>query len=88
MSYTVEVLMAGYSHAVPGGCRANGSCSLVRGPGLVMLVDTLSAWDRQLLTAKLVDRGVRPDQGTGGNIGSQPTSDPQPNAGLFVNLLF
>ena len=62
MSYTVEVLQPGYSRAVPGGCRANGSCSLVRGPGLVLLVDTLSAWDRQLLTAQLGDRGVRPDQ--------------------------
>ena len=84
----MEVLQPGYSRAVPGGCRANGSCSLVRGPGLVLLVDTLSAWDRQLLTAQLGDRGVRPDQATGGNIGSQSTPGPQTIAGLLCIFIF
>jgi len=59
--YKVVVLQPGYSIVEEdGSMRANGTSTLVIGEGLVVLVDTLSPWDKELLLAALAREGFAP----------------------------
>lgn len=66
MTFSVHVLSSGYSEesSSSGEMRANGSCTLVSGPGVVMVVDTLSPWDKDRLVQLLGQHGVTPEQVT------------------------
>lgn len=63
MSCTVKVLQDGYSRWVepPNSMSANGSCTLVRGNSINVLVDTLGPWDREILIEKLALEQLHPD---------------------------
>lgn len=63
MAYSIDVIKEGYSHLSDDGrCMvANGTCTLVRGADLSILVDTLSPWDRDYLVESLSERGISCD---------------------------
>lgn len=59
--YEVHVLQSGYSSVNPDGSMlANGTCTLIIGPSKKVIVDTLSPWDRDVLTNLLQQRDLRP----------------------------
>ena len=60
MTYTVKVLKEGYSKFENGVYKANGTSTLILGPKFKVVVDTLSAWDRELLLSALAEQGVSP----------------------------
>lgn len=58
----LTVLRPGYSRPdtdTTGATRANGSCTLVRDAGQIILVDTLGPWDAVLLTDLLQQQSVQ-----------------------------
>ncbi|KAK8778856.1 hypothetical protein V5799_019806 [Amblyomma americanum] len=66
MDYDINVIKEGYSLLSKDGRTmvANGTSTLVRGPGFNIIVDTLSAWDRDFLGARtgLTKLGVSCDE--------------------------
>ena len=60
MTYTVKVLKEGYSTFENGVYKANGTSTLILGPEFKVVVDTLSAWDREYLLSALAEQGVSP----------------------------
>ena len=58
--YRTIVLREGYSRMEDGQYKANGTCTLVLGPQYKVIVDTLSAWDREILLSSLAEQGVDP----------------------------
>jgi hypothetical protein len=46
---SVKVLANGYSRMEDGFMRAKCTCTLVRGPGMTMVIDTMTGWDKDLL---------------------------------------
>ena len=53
MVYTVKVLQEGYSKFENGVYKANGTSTLIDGENIKVVVDTLSAWDRDCLVSSL-----------------------------------
>ncbi|XP_077554646.1 metallo-beta-lactamase domain-containing protein 1 isoform X2 [Haemaphysalis longicornis] len=64
MDYDVHVIKEGYSLLSKDGRTmvANGTSTLVRGPGFNIIVDTLSAWDKDFLVESLEKLGVSCDE--------------------------
>ncbi|XP_077513954.1 metallo-beta-lactamase domain-containing protein 1-like isoform X1 [Amblyomma americanum] len=64
MDYDINVIKEGYSLLSKDGRTmvANGTSTLVRGPGFNIIVDTLSAWDRDFLVESLTKLGVSCDE--------------------------
>ena len=60
--YSVKVLRDGYSKFENGVYKANGTATLIVGPRFKVIVDTLSAWDKDILLKSLLEQGVSPDQ--------------------------
>ena len=60
MVYTVKVLQEGYSKFENGVYKANGTSTLIDGKNIKVVVDTLSAWDRDRLVSSLSRCGVSP----------------------------
>lgn len=58
MSYSVHVLQDGYSRLEDGVMRANCTCTLVKGPNIV-IVDTLTAWDKNVILSGLAKESIR-----------------------------
>ncbi|XP_064456670.1 uncharacterized protein LOC135367370 [Ornithodoros turicata] len=58
MKYTVDIIKEGYSYLEGKYMKANGTCTLIRGGGINVIVDTLSAWDRDFLSDSLSKRGL------------------------------
>ena len=60
--YQVKVLQKGYSKRnSDGSMSANGTCTLITGQGLYIIVDTLSPWDRTVLIELLRQAGLQCD---------------------------
>uniref|UniRef100_A0A131Y7H7 Metallo-beta-lactamase domain-containing protein 1 n=1 Tax=Ixodes ricinus TaxID=34613 RepID=A0A131Y7H7_IXORI len=64
MDYDVHVIKEGYSLMSNDGRTmvANGTSTLVRGTGFNVIVDTLSAWDKDFLIESLSKLGVSCDE--------------------------
>ena len=62
MSYTITVLADGYSKFENGVYKANGSCSLIVGPKYKVIVDTMSAWDKEKLLGLLSQHHIVPEE--------------------------
>ena len=62
MSYTITVLADGYSKFENGVYKANGSCSLIVGPKYKVIVDTMSAWDKEKLLGLLSQHHIAPEE--------------------------
>ena len=60
MVYTVKILQEGYSKFENGVYKANGTSTLILGDTIKVIVDTLSAWDRDCLVSSLARYGVSP----------------------------
>ncbi|PSN39820.1 hypothetical protein C0J52_18429 [Blattella germanica] len=60
MAYEVHVLHEGYSKTTEEGMVANCTCTLVKGNKL-MIVDTMTSWDKSLIVEKLKSIGVACD---------------------------
>ena len=61
LQYEIFVLLEGYSYEdADGKYRANGSCTLIKGP-MKILVDTGSPRDRKKVLERLSSSGVNPD---------------------------
>ncbi|XP_077401219.1 metallo-beta-lactamase domain-containing protein 1 [Vanacampus margaritifer] len=59
--YSVSVLKVGYYHPQPDGTfRADGTVTLVTGPGNNILVDTGGPWTRDFLVESLRKKGLEP----------------------------
>lgn len=59
--YEVHILQPGYSSNEPNGTmRANGTCSLIIGQTLKVLVDTLSPWDTETVINLLKKHNLEP----------------------------
>ncbi|KAG0719437.1 Metallo-beta-lactamase domain-containing protein 1 [Chionoecetes opilio] len=82
MSYSVHVLQAGYSRLEEGVMRANCTCTLVKGPA-TLIVDTLTAWDKEVVMAGLAREGVACDD-VKYAIGTHGHSDHLGNLNLFT----
>ncbi|KAJ9580868.1 hypothetical protein L9F63_023956 [Diploptera punctata] len=60
MAYEVHILFEGYSKTTEEGMIANCSCTLIKGNKLV-IVDTMTPWDKSLIVEKLNSLGVACD---------------------------
>ncbi|RWS04483.1 metallo-beta-lactamase domain-containing protein 1-like protein [Dinothrombium tinctorium] len=59
MSSFVKVIREGYSRCIDGSkLAACGSCTLIKSDGLIILVDTLGAWECELLKSKLRENAI------------------------------
>ena len=58
--YKVIVLREGYSKTENNQYKANGTSTLILGEKYKVIVDTLSAWDRDDLLSSLAEHGVSP----------------------------
>ncbi|KAB0798806.1 hypothetical protein PPYR_06686 [Photinus pyralis] len=56
-NYEVIVLFTGYSRNTEQGTQANCTCTLLKGPKLV-IIDTMTAWDGEILTKALLSNNV------------------------------
>lgn len=63
MSTCVKVLQDGYSrwHQKPSSMFANGTCTLVLGSEIKLIVDTLGPFDREKLISLLAENQLSPD---------------------------
>ncbi|XP_042240850.1 metallo-beta-lactamase domain-containing protein 1-like [Homarus americanus] len=82
MSYCVHVLYDGYSKMENGKMRANCSCTLIKGPNN-MIVDTMTAWDKEKLLSGLDSSGVSCDD-IAYAVGTHGHSDHLGNLNLFT----
>ncbi|MBN3304312.1 MBLC1 protein, partial [Amia calva] len=81
--YSLAVLKEGYCLPQPdGSTRADGTITLVSGPGNQVLVDTGGPWDRDVLLAQLGQRGLGPGD-VGWVVCTHGHSDHVGNLGLF-----
>jgi hypothetical protein len=53
MAYEVHVLYDGYSRMTDEGMVANGTCTLIKGPKLI-IVDTMTPWDKEKIIAGII----------------------------------
>ena len=60
MAYEIHILFEGYSRSTEEGMVANCSCTLIKGNKLV-IVDTMTPWDKSLIVEKLDSLGVACD---------------------------
>ncbi|XP_033231946.1 metallo-beta-lactamase domain-containing protein 1 [Belonocnema kinseyi] len=58
--FEVTVLFDGYSKLVDDVMEANCSCTLIKGPKTI-IVDTMTAWDKERLVEALAQNDVRPE---------------------------
>ncbi|XP_065223207.1 metallo-beta-lactamase domain-containing protein 1 isoform X2 [Planococcus citri] len=58
--YSLHILHEGYSRADSTGMDANCTCSLITGPTNI-IVDTMTPWDKAILTNGLTKHNVNPD---------------------------
>ncbi|XP_013772181.1 metallo-beta-lactamase domain-containing protein 1-like [Limulus polyphemus] len=61
MNYHIEVLKEGYSYLSRDkqSMVANGTSTLIKGPGVNILVDTMNAWNSQFLIEALKRNGIK-----------------------------
>ncbi|KAK7603452.1 hypothetical protein V9T40_003451 [Parthenolecanium corni] len=58
--YKIKILQDGYSNCDSSGMEANCTCTLVTGPTNI-IVDTMTAWDREVLLEGLRKYNITPD---------------------------
>lgn len=86
--YNVDVIKEGYSRLLDDGHTmvANGTCTLVQGSGINLLVDTLTGWDKNFLIAGLRQRNLNCDD-INYVVCTHGHSDHVGNLNLFVKAL-
>lgn len=57
--YKVYVLFNGFSNSTENGITANCTCTLIKAPNTNIVVDTMTAWDGDKLTAKLEKHNLK-----------------------------
>ncbi|KAH0548958.1 metallo-beta-lactamase domain-containing protein 1 isoform X1 [Cotesia glomerata] len=63
MMYQVIVLFNGYSKQLEDGkSEANCSCTLIKGQEINIIVDTMTAWDRDKILTALRSHNVKPEE--------------------------
>ncbi|CAG5101760.1 Similar to mblac1: Metallo-beta-lactamase domain-containing protein 1 (Xenopus laevis), partial [Cotesia congregata] len=63
MMYQVIVLFNGYSKQLKDGkSEANCSCTLIKGQEINIIVDTMTAWDRDKILTALRSHNVKPEE--------------------------
>ncbi|XP_037784683.1 metallo-beta-lactamase domain-containing protein 1-like [Penaeus monodon] len=81
-TYSLKVLYDGYSRMEKGSMRANCTCTLIKGPNN-MIIDTMTAWDREKIVSALADNDVKCDD-IHYAIGTHGHSDHLGNLNLFT----
>lgn len=85
MAYEVHVLYNGYSKSNENGMEANCTCTLIKGKFNV-IVDTMTAWDGDLILEGLKKYGVKPED-VQYVISTHGHSDHLGNNHLFLNAI-
>jgi glyoxylase-like metal-dependent hydrolase (beta-lactamase superfamily II) len=85
MSSRVDIIKEGYSRWLSADTMAaNGTSTLIRSNHMTVVFDTLSPWDRQLLTDRLSTFGVTPED-VNALVCSHTHTDHIGNLNLFTN---
>ncbi|XP_057333085.1 metallo-beta-lactamase domain-containing protein 1 [Microplitis mediator] len=62
MMYQIIVLFDGYSKQLENGkTEANCSCTLIKSPTINIIVDTMTAWDRDKIVTALRSHNIKPE---------------------------